>query len=96
MPRLFMSQQRLDEWVEEQRVQIERNQLTLDDGRQFTLAEGVYFAEVIGSDSDPNDLLGRVKTKQQLEELGAEHFPGSVIMGDMGYEVTDGFVCLPQ
>ena len=96
MPRLFISQKRLDEWVEQQRVQLDSNQMTLDDGRQFQLSEGVHFVNVIGGDADPNDLLGRVKTKRQLSDLGAEHFPGSVILGEVGYEVVDGFVGEPH
>ena len=96
MPRLFISQQRLDEWVEQQRVQLDAMQMTLDDGRVLQLEEGVYFSEVIGGEADPNDLVGRVKTKHQLDELGAEHYPGSVIMGDVGYEVRDGFVGKPE
>jgi hypothetical protein len=96
MARLFISQKRLDEWVEKQRVELEGNEMTLvDDGRRFSLAEGVCFAEVVGGDEDPNDLLGRVKTKAQLDEMGAEHFPGSVIIGEVGYEVRDGFVGEP-
>ena len=48
--------------------------------------------EVVGGEPDPNDLLGRIKTKDQLEQLGAEHFPGSVILEDVGYDVKDGYV----
>ena len=92
MPRLFISQERLNEWVEQERVQLESNEMTLDDGRKFKLMEGVCFDEVIGGEEDPNGLIGRVKTKSQLEDLGAEHFPGSVIIGEIGYEVRDGFV----
>ena len=52
MPRLFISQQRLDEWVEQQRVRLEGKQMTLeDDGRVFQLEEGVFFAEVVGGEA---------------------------------------------
>jgi hypothetical protein len=95
MARLFISQKRLDEWVEQQRVELSGNEMTLDDGRRFMLAEGVCFAEVVGGEADPNDLIGRVKSKAQLDEMGAEHFPGSVIVGDVGYEVKDGFIGEP-
>lgn len=95
MPRLFVSQARLDEWVEQQRVELESNRMTLDDGRRFQLSEAVLFAEVVGGDADPNDLVGRVKSRRQLDELGAEHYPGSVIYGDTGYEVKDGYLADP-
>ena len=96
MPRLSISQVRLNKWIDQQRVQLDSDEMTLDDGRRFRLLEGVYFVEVIGGDADPNDLLGRVKTRAQLEQLGAEHYPGSVILGEVGYEVRDGFVGEPR
>ena len=95
MARLFVSQARLDEWVEQQRVELESNRMTLDDGRRFLLNEAVFFAQVVGGDTDPNDLVGSVKTRKQLDELGAEHYPGSVICGETGYEVKDGYLADP-
>jgi len=95
MPRLFVSQSRLDQWVEQQRVVLQSNQMTLDDGRTFRLQEAVCFVEVVGGDADPHDLLGRVKSRRQLEKLGAEYYPGSVIFGETGYEIQDGFLAVP-
>ena len=45
--------------------------------------------------SDVHGLLGRVKTAQQLAEMGSEHYGASVILGDVGYECEEGFVGIP-
>jgi hypothetical protein len=36
--------------------------------------------------------LGRVKTTAQLEALGAEHLADSCIVGEVAYEVVEGYV----
>jgi len=96
MSRLFISQERLDEWVEQDRVKLEDGWMTLQDGKRFRLVQGVFFVEVVGGDPDPHELVGLVKTKAQLAQMDAEHYPGSVIIGDVGYEVREGFVGEPN
>ena len=45
--------------------------------------------EVTGS-PDANELIGRVKSTQYLEELGAELMEGSMILGDNAYASSPG------
>jgi len=49
----------------------------------------------VGSDSDPYDLVGRVKSKQALDEMGADSFEKSVIYKDTAYDVIEGFIGEP-
>jgi hypothetical protein len=95
MPRLFISQQRLDEWIEQEFITLEDDQITLDDGRRFQLVPAVAFQEVVGGTSDPHEVLGRVKTTEQLADLSAEHYRDSVLIGDVAYQVLEGFVGRP-
>lgn len=95
MSRLYISQRRLDEWVEQERVSLEETQMTLANGKRFLLIPAVHFVEVVGTDQDPNQLLGTVKTQQQLLVMSAEHYRDSVIVGDVGYQVLEGFVGEP-
>ena len=44
---------------------------------------------------DQHALLGKVKTREQLSELGAEVFESSMIVGDDAYDVIPGFVGEP-
>ncbi len=52
MARLFISQERLDAWSAEQRVQIVGDIMTLaDDGRSFKIRPAVRFVTVAGGGS---------------------------------------------
>ena len=93
MARLFISQDRLDAWTNESRVRVDGDKMTLaDDGRSFMIRPAVRFLKISGSDEDPHDLLGKVKDEKSLEEMGADHYMNSVIMGDTAYEVQPGFL----
>jgi hypothetical protein len=82
----------LDEWLEKDRIQIDDDTMTLEDGKRFRLVPAVYFMQVVGDDADAHDLLEKVKTKPQLDEISAEHYRDSVIVGEVGYQVLEGFV----
>ena len=94
--RVFFPQTALDEWVGENRADIKGEELTLkNEGRRYRIIEAVrVLREVTGAD-DPHELLGRVKTRAFLVELGAELLEGSMILGDNAYDVIQGFVGSP-
>lgn len=94
--RVFFPQTALDEWVSEDRVELKGEELTLKrEGRRYRIIEAVrILREVTGSD-DPHELLGRVKTRAFLVELGAELLEGSMILGDNAYDVAQGFIGAP-
>src|SRR5215207_608318 len=97
MSRLFISVERLDNWTEEGRAALEGDRMTLTElGRSFSMKPAVAFQSVAtGTDADPHDLIGRVKSKQALDEMGAEQFGNSVIYNDTAYDVVDGFIGEP-
>src|ERR1041385_2044084 len=96
MSRLFISVERLDAWTAEGRASLEGDRMTLTElGRAFTMTPAVHFASVAGNDPDPYDLVGRVKSKQALEAMGAEQLASSVIYQDTAYDVIDGFIGEP-
>jgi len=95
MARLFISKQRLADWSQRGFVQVEGTRMTLTDGKSFTMVEGVYFAEVVGGEPDPNGLVGKVKTAQQLADMGAEHYKDTALLGDIGYNVHEGYIGEP-
>ena len=96
MARLFISQDRLDNWSAEDRVKVEGDRMTLSgDGRSFTTSTAVRFMRVSGGGEDVPLLLGKVRTIAQLEADGGEHYMDSVIMGDTAYDVQQGFLGVP-
>lgn len=96
MARLFISHVRLDEWTAQERAAVADDQLRLQDGRSFSLHPAVLFTGVVGNEPDPHDLLGRVKTEAQLADLEADHYQQAVIVGDVGYQVVEGFIGEPE
>jgi hypothetical protein len=94
--RVFFPQSVLDEWNADNRVDIRGEDLLLkDQGRRYRIIEAVRVVrEVTGAD-DPHELLGRVKTRAFLTELGAELLETSMILQDNAYDVVQGFVGAP-
>jgi hypothetical protein len=96
MSRLFISVDRLEAWSAEGRASLEGDRMTLTElGRSFSMTPAVVFVTATGQDNDPNDLVGRVKSKVALEEMGGELFGNSVIYRDTAYDVIDGFMGEP-
>ncbi|MGE0788891.1 MAG: hypothetical protein AB7S26_24670 [Sandaracinaceae bacterium] len=94
--RLFVPQQILDEWLSEERVEVDGEILvTRPEGQRFKLSTAVLFREEVSGEGDPHALVGRVKDIEQLTALGAEHCADSVIYGENAYQVVEGFVGAP-
>ena len=93
---LFVAQAMLDSWAEQGKIDFVGNVMTLlageSRGRSYALDPTVRFLKVLGADTDPNQLLRKVKSLAQLRELGAEAVDTSVILGDVAYEVEPGFL----
>lgn len=95
--RVFFPQPLLDTWIAEERVELTGDQLLLrDEGRRYTIAEAVHVIRDAAGGGDVRSLIGKVKTRDQLGDLGAEVFEGSMIVGDDAYDVVPGFVGEPN
>ena len=96
MPRIFVSQKRVQQWTEEGRVHIEGNQMTLPEmGRMFRLTEAFYIEKAVSDGGDSLNLRGRVKTRNQIAQLDGKVFLNSLVIGDAAYEGDPGFVGEP-
>ncbi len=94
--RLFLSQERLDLWIESERADFEGDTLILiPSGYMLEMKPGVYVGEEATGEADAHGLVGKAKDMEQLAEMGAEHVSGSILLGDNAYNVVDGFVCRP-
>ncbi len=95
MARLFISQAQLDRWTEAGRIELDGDVMTLPAlGRAFRLQPAVQVvASVEGGDQA--QLVGRVKTRDQVEKLGAEQSGPSLLLGDAAYECIEGFLGVP-
>ncbi|RMG97777.1 MAG: hypothetical protein D6705_07875 [Deltaproteobacteria bacterium] len=98
MPRIFVSQGLVDEWLGAGRVRLEGDLLHLDAGgapMAMFINPAVYFDRIDGQDVDAYDVLGVVKSAQELAQMGAEHYETSVVLGDYAYTVIPGFLAIP-
>ena len=94
--RLFVSQETLDRWLTDAKVEVDGEVLTLlADQRRFTLSGALHFLEELTGAEDPNELIGRVHSLEKVAELGGEHYADSVILGDLAYQVVEGFLGTP-
>jgi len=90
--RVFFPQQALDEWLEHGRVVLVGDELTvLPEGRRFQLTSALRFVAEVADSPDAHDLVGRVKSLEQVQALHGEHYADSVILGDNAYQVVEGF-----
>jgi hypothetical protein len=95
MARLFISQSRLDKWISEGKVTLEGDVMrVVAMARAFSLAPAVHITKIIDG-RDDLQLVGCCKTSEQLVQVGAEHYGPSVIVGEIGYECTEGFIGMP-
>jgi hypothetical protein len=94
--RVFFPEQSLNEWLVEGAVDLRGSELTiLAEARRYTLAEAVRVITEVTGGPDTNDLVGRVKSKNYLEELGAELLETSMVLGDNAYDVIPGWLGAP-
>jgi len=93
---LFVSQAMLDTWAGQGKIDFEGDVMTLlagdGRGRSYALAPAVRFLRMLGAERDPHGLVGKVKGMEQLRALGAEAMGDSVVLGDVAYEVQQGFM----
>lgn len=93
MAKLFISEERLDAWTADGKVVLDGETMTLKEiGRSFSIRPAVRFTSIAGSDPDAAELVGKVLDEAGLGELGAEHYMNSVILGDVAYDVQQGFL----
>jgi hypothetical protein len=94
--RVFFPQVALDEWLAEDRVDLRNDELTMkSEGRKYRIIEAIRVVREVSGSADSHELLGKVKSKAFLGELGAEILETSMILGDNAYDVVPGFVGAP-
>lgn len=90
--KLFLPHATLEAWAFDEKADIRDDRLTVtgESGRH-PVTPAVHFLSLVTGE-DPHALVGKVKTAEQLEALGAEHLEDSVILGDTAFEVVPGYL----
>lgn len=93
MSPIFVSQETIDRWLTEDRIDVEGERITLKPyGLAIELEAAVHLLNEVAGGGDEKAWLGKVKTVEEIEAEGGEHDPGSVILGESAYEVVEGFL----
>ena len=94
--RIFFPQEALDVWVADDKAELNEEELLLrSEQRRYRTVEAVRVLREVTEGADPNEIVGKVKSKAFLAELGAEILEGSMIIGDNAYDIVQGFVGAP-
>lgn len=94
--RVFVSQETLDIWLADERVNVDGDVMTLrPEGQKFKLLTAFHFIREVADGGDEQNLVGKVKDLEQLTAIGGEHCSDSVILGDNAYEIVEGFIGAP-
>ena len=93
---MFFPQLLVDQWGIDGKVDLTATELILlTEGRRYKIAEAVRIVTEVTGANDAQKLVGKVKPKQALEELGAEILENSMILGDNAYDVVPGWAATP-
>jgi hypothetical protein len=91
--RVFLPQEALHGWLDEERITLDGEIMTLKpEGQRFRLSTAVRFIADLTESGDQQQVLGKVKDLEQLTAMSGEHSMDSVIFGDDAYQVIEGFV----
>lgn len=91
--RVFFPQGALARWLDEDKVELSGETLTMrDEGHTYRIVEAVRITREVTGSPDAHRLVGRVKSRAFLAELGAEIVENSMIVGDNAYEIVSGFL----
>jgi hypothetical protein len=94
--RVFFPQAALDQWIVDGSVELQDGELTImSEGRSYRLAEAVRVLREVSGAGDGHELVGRVKARMYLEQLGAELVETSMLLGDAAYDVEPGWLGIP-
>ena len=94
--RLFFPQACLDQWGIEGKIELTPTELViLAEGRRYEITEVVRVVVEVTGAADPHGIVGKVKSKAELEEMGAEIFESSMLIGDNAYDVVPGWAGTP-
>ena len=88
--RVFVPQHTMESWLASERATLVEDTLRYEE-HTFRAEPAVRFLAEVAGGVDALGLLGRVKSRAQLEVYTPEHSPGAVLIGENAYEVVDGY-----
>jgi hypothetical protein len=95
--RVFFSQAAVDQWGIDGKIDLVAGDLILlAEGRRYKVEEAVRIVTEVTGANDDRKIIGKVKPKRALDEIGAELLETSMILGDNAYDVVPGWIGTPS
>ncbi len=87
----------MDQWGIDGKIDLLNGELILlADARRYKVEECIRVVVEVSGAPDAHAVLGKVKSKRALSELGAEILENSMILGDNAYDVVPGWFGTPS
>jgi hypothetical protein len=98
MKKIFISQDILDNLFEEEKADLDGNQLTIHSRKDqvYNLNPAYKFVSLLEGEKDEMSLIGKIYTNEELEKIGCDAYMDSAIINDIVYTVEQGFVGYPE
>jgi len=94
--RVFFPQTAVDQWGIDGKIDLVGNELILlAEGRRYKVEEAVRIVTEVTGANDDRKIIGKVKPKRALDEIGAELLETSMILGENAYDVVPGWIGTP-
>ncbi|MDB4942936.1 MAG: hypothetical protein JWP97_2470 [Labilithrix sp.] len=94
--RVFFPQTAVDQWGIDGKIDLVAGELILlAEGRRYKVEEALRIVTEVTGANDDRQIIGKVKSKRALQEIGAELLETSMILGDNAYDVVPGWVGTP-
>lgn len=94
MNKLFFSQRILDALINEEKISLDGNTITIlsKDRAAFELDPAFRFTRTADGCRDPHDLVGMIRLEKDMRAMHAEIYLDSIIYKDTAYVVEPGFI----
>jgi hypothetical protein len=94
MNKLFFSQRILDALINEEKITLDGNTITIfsKDKATFELDPAFRFIRTADGRRDPHNFVGMIQLEKDLRSMHAEIFLDSIIYKDTAYVVEPGFI----
>lgn len=96
--KIFISQEVLDALFEQNQAELKDDLLVIHSSEKqvFKLIPAFKFLYLSEGEYDPNNLIGKIFTEQELKNANADIYMNSVLYKDVAYQVESGFLGIPQ
>lgn len=96
--KIFISQEVLDALFEQGQAELKDDILIIHskEKQEFKLIPAYKFLYLAEGNYDPNNMLGKIFTAEELKNAQADIYMDSILYKDVAYQAEQGFLGIPQ